>query len=352
MLRGMRGIVILAVLFAAGSARAQPVSYELHGDVQLGHKPVLEIRAVQPVTDLRLELTRDDGKHFAVQHGALGKNQAVMLPIGDGAAGRTTYQGTLSAKLAGEPARWSGDLTLETLVRAPIKVSYDIDHLDLDNHVLQFKLSRPAGTAELTVIGEDGKDLGTGSATYKKEPPDTWLAISWTQPAGARVMTMKLHVIAADGLATDLELVPWSVAIEHEDVNFAVNSTVIDPGEDAKLDAGLARITEIAKRSERFVKMKLYVAGHTDTVGTSASNRKLSLGRARAIATYFRHNGLGLPIVFAGFGEDVPKVKTPDETDEPRNRRVDYVLAPAAGPPPFRGPYLKARAEWKQLADR
>jgi outer membrane protein OmpA-like peptidoglycan-associated protein len=348
----MHGIVILIVLFVAGSARAQPVGYQLHGDVQVGHKPMLEITAAQPLTDLRLELDRDDGKHFAVQHRSLAKHQAVMLPVGDGAAGKAVYKGTLSARVAGEPERWSGDLALETLVRAPIKVSYDIDHLDLDHHVLQFKLSRPAGTAALTVVGEDGKDLGTGAATYQKEPPDTWLSISWTQPADTRVMLMKLHVVAADGLTTDLELVPWSVAVEHEDVNFAANSAVIEPGEEAKLDAGLAKITEIVKRSERFLKMRLYVAGHTDTVGTTASNRKLSLARARAIAAYFRGKGLALPIAFAGFGEEVLKVKTADETDERGNRRVDYVLGPAAAPPPFKGSYLKARADWKQLPDR
>ena len=36
----------------------------------------------------------------------------------------------------------------------------------------------------------------------------------------------------------------------------------------------------------------------------------------------------------AGFGEDQPAVATPDETDEPANRRADYVLKvepPSAG---------------------
>src|SRR5262245_24443065 len=82
--------------------------------------------------------------------------------------------------------------------RAPFKVSYDAAHLDLDKRVLQFKMSKPAGTAELSVIGEDGNDLGTGSATYNKEPPGTWLSISWTQPPNTRVMMMKLRVVAAD----------------------------------------------------------------------------------------------------------------------------------------------------------
>ncbi|TMQ03581.1 MAG: OmpA family protein [Deltaproteobacteria bacterium] len=234
-------------------------------------------------------------------------------------------------------------------MRAPFHVSYDLDHLDLDGHVLQFQVSRPVASAELVAIGEDGKELGSGTAAYHDERPGTWLSVSWTQPAGARVLMLKLRVTAGDGKVTNVELTPWSVAVEHEDVNFATNSYVIEPGEDAKLDASLAKIGEIVKRSEKFVKMQLYVAGHTDTVGPSAKNRTLSLDRARAIAAYFRRKGLALPIAFAGFGEDVLKLKTPDETDERRNRRADYVIAPRGAPPPFRGPYLKAHATWKQL---
>jgi len=234
-------------------------------------------------------------------------------------------------------------------VRAPFHVSYDAEHLDLDGHVLQFKMSRPAGSAELVAVGEDGKQLGTGAASYQREPPGTWLSVSWTQPDGARVLRLELRAVAADGLVTRVELTPWSVAIDHEDVNFATGSAAIEAGEDAKLDASLDKIGEVVKRSEKFVKMQLYVAGHTDTVGPGAKNLALSLGRARAIAAYFRRKGLALPIAFAGFGEQVLRVKTPDETDERANRRADYVIAPRGAPPPFKGPYLKARATWKQL---
>jgi outer membrane protein OmpA-like peptidoglycan-associated protein len=96
------------------------------------------------------------------------------------------------------------------------------------------------------------------------------------------------------------------------------------------------------------MKMKLYIAGHTDTVGDSPKNRKLALDRAVAIARYFKKQGIAIPIAVAGFGEDVLKVKTADNTDERGNRRADYVLGPAAGAPPFKGPYLKTRADWKQ----
>ena len=345
----MRWLVLVVALLVAGPAQAQPVSFELRGEVALGQKPALKITAVRPVTDLRVELDRDDGKRFTLRHAALAKGQAVTLAIGDGAAGKASYKGTLSVQLAGERQRWSDELIFDTMVRAPLKVTYDADHLDLDKRVLQFQVSRPAGRAELVVIGEDGTQLGTGAATYQQEPPGTWLPITWTQPAATRVLMLKLRVVTADGQASNVELIPWSVTIDHEDVTFAVDRAVIEPGEDAKLDASLAKITAIVQRTERFVKMRLYVAGHTDTVGTSAKNRKLSLERARAIAGYFRRKGLALPIAFAGFGEDVLKVKTPDGTDERANRRVDYVLGPAGAPPPFKGPYLKVRADWKQL---
>ncbi|MBC7973624.1 MAG: OmpA family protein [Myxococcales bacterium] len=235
---------------------------------------------------------------------------------------------------------------------APIKVGYDFEHLDLANRVLQFKPSRAVASATIRAIGEDGSELGTGEATYDRVPAGGWLAITWTQPADTRVMMLRLRVAAADGAATNVEFVPWSVEIAHDDVNFASDSAVIEPGETAKLDASLAQIEDTVKRAGRFMKLRLYIAGHTDTVGSAAKNRTLSLARAVAIGSYLRRKGIALPIVVAGFGEDVLKARTPDNTDERINRRADYVLGPAAGAPPFRGPYLKARASWKTLPAR
>ncbi|HVK89401.1 MAG TPA: OmpA family protein [Kofleriaceae bacterium] len=344
----MRWFFIIAMMLAAGAAAAQPVSFQLKGDVPQGQKPQIRITAVTKVTDVRIELDRDDGKHFTHKHGSLAKGGVVTLSIGDGAAGKASYKGTISARIVGGD-RWSDALIFDTLVRAPLKVSYDAAHLDLDKRVLQFKLSRPAGKASLVVIGDDGKELGRGAATYNKEPANTWLSVTWTQPPGTRVMMLKLEATSADGITSNVELIPWSVTVDHEDVNFATDSAVIEASEAPKLDASLAKIDEVVKRSQKFVKMRLYIAGHTDTVGNNAKNRKLSLDRARSIAAYFRKQGLALPIAFEGFGEEVLKVKTPDNTDERANRRVDYVIGPLGGTPPFGGAYLKAKAAWKEL---
>ncbi len=339
--------IALVLVVTAASAVAQPVSYRLRGEVPLGQKPQIEVSAAESVSDLAIELDRSDGKHFSLKQRSLAKGKAVVLGIGDGAAGKASYKGTISAKPA-SGAAWKSDLSFDTLVATPIKVSYDAAHLDLDKRVLQFKVSRAIDKADIVAIGEDGTELGKGTATFRDAGAD-WLSVSWTQPANTRVMMLKLRVAASDGVATNVELVPWSVEIAHEDVSFSTDSAVIEPGEDKKLDASLVKINDVVARGEKFMKMKLYVAGHTDTVGSPAKNRTLSSNRAAAIAAYFRKKGLAIPIAVAGFGEDVLKVKTADSTDERANRRVDYVIGPANGAPPFGGAYLKAKVTWKQL---
>ena len=351
MLGHMRGLWVLApalvVVLAAGPAAAQPLSFQLKADVPAGQKPMLRIRADQTIKDLRLELERDDGKQFTNRRATLARGQTVTFPIGDGSAGRARYTGTISARVGDR--EWSHELSFETLVRGSLAISYDLDHLHLDRCVLEFKVSQPAASAELEVFGEDGAKIGSGSARYSGEPAGKWLPIKWRQPRGKRVMKMRLRVVADNGLASTVELIPWSVTVDHEDVNFPTGSAEIRPSEHAKLDASLVKIRGIIKRSGRFIKMKLYVAGHTDTVGSAADNRRLSRDRAHAIARYFRRKGLSIPIAVAGFGEHVQAVKTPDNTDSATNRRADYVLGPAGGAPPFSGAYRQVNAAWKQL---
>jgi outer membrane protein OmpA-like peptidoglycan-associated protein len=341
-------IVLLGCLLATATAAAQPVGYRIVGDVRVGDRPSITITAARDLGDLAIDLTGDRGQRVVSRRAALARGQTWKVPIGDGAAGRVTYKGTLTAQAADLPA-WTVELAFDTLVRAPIKIGYDAAHLDLAKRTLQFTLSRKAGTASITALGEDGAVLGAGRASYAGDPPGTWLSIQWTQPEHARVLMLKLDAVAADGLAASVELVPWSVEVAHEDVGFPTDSAVIEPAEATKLDASLAKIREIVGRTEKVVKLKLYVAGHTDTVGPAAKNRGLSLARARAIAGYFRARGLALPIAVAGFGEEVLRVATPDNTDERANRRADYVIGPVSGQPPFTGPYLRARAAWAPL---
>jgi outer membrane protein OmpA-like peptidoglycan-associated protein len=146
---------------------------------------------------------------------------------------------------------------------------------------------------------------------------------------------MVLRVHGASDSWSEVELVPWSVDIPHEDVVFASGSADIPPGETHKLDAAYDRILAAIREHGSDMSARLYVLGHTDTVGSAADNAALSQRRATSIARHFRtRGGITLPIVARGFGETMLAVRTPDSTDEPRNRRAQYILAaqpPVAG---------------------
>jgi outer membrane protein OmpA-like peptidoglycan-associated protein len=65
------------------------------------------------------------------------------------------------------------------------------------------------------------------------------------------------------------------------------------------------------------------VVGYTDTVGTQDVNQRLSQQRAAAIRDRLARDGVAMgAISIAGRGKLDPDVKTADQVDEPRNRRV------------------------------
>jgi outer membrane protein OmpA-like peptidoglycan-associated protein len=130
-----------------------------------------------------------------------------------------------------------------------------------------------------------------------------------------------------DGAYVGMALLPWSISIPHEEVTFATDSAAIAPTEAPKLEASYKLITDALVKYRELGAIKLFIAGRTDSVGNAGYNLKLSQRRAQAIAGWFRKRGLKVPVLFEGFGEQALQVPTPDETDEPRNRRVDYFLA-------------------------
>ena len=72
---------------------------------------------------------------------------------------------------------------------------------------------------------------------------------------------------------------------------------------------------------------EVLVVGHTDTAGDPASNRTLGLNRAAAVRGLLVNAGLDAALVdVVSHGESVLLVVTPDDTPEPRNRRVEITV--------------------------
>ena len=101
--------------------------------------------------------------------------------------------------------------------------------------------------------------------------------------------------------------------------------------------SGSARLTPQAERtlntlgralaSPELLPFRFRIEGHTDTTGSRAMNQALSEERAAVVRDFLvqRHGISPQRLVAVGFGEDQLLVATPDETPEPRNRRVQVV---------------------------
>jgi outer membrane protein OmpA-like peptidoglycan-associated protein len=85
----------------------------------------------------------------------------------------------------------------------------------------------------------------------------------------------------------------------------------------------IALLAEVAKRQA----VEVQVTGHTDRVGSVATNDRLALDRAQAVRDMLLQRGLHASFIRAvGRGEREPLVPTPDEQPEPRNRRVEVIV--------------------------
>jgi outer membrane protein OmpA-like peptidoglycan-associated protein len=88
-----------------------------------------------------------------------------------------------------------------------------------------------------------------------------------------------------------------------------------------------ALIPEILGTVKKHAVQDVVVIGHTDTMGTQQANYELGLKRAMTVRNILVKAGLsGSTIDVTSVGELDPLVKTPDETPEPRNRRVDIAV--------------------------
>lgn len=105
-------------------------------------------------------------------------------------------------------------------------------------------------------------------------------------------------------------------------VTFATGSYSISPAFQATLD-------RVAQSLRDYPNSLIDVYGHTDTVGTTASNQRLSEERARAVANYLIGRGVSSSrIRWQGFGETQLKIATADGVNEPLNRRVEIKIVP------------------------
>jgi outer membrane protein OmpA-like peptidoglycan-associated protein len=107
--------------------------------------------------------------------------------------------------------------------------------------------------------------------------------------------------------------------VEGVSVQFVTGSAALTPEARAVLDRTLDCLKD----------GRYEVDGHTDNVGNSAANQKLSEARANAVVQYFRSKGFDAKRLTAvGFGETRPIADNATSDGRARNRRIAIMRMP------------------------
>jgi outer membrane protein OmpA-like peptidoglycan-associated protein len=329
-----RSLLLFGLVLLAGVLGRSPVVRAEGPDPRLGLElrsvvsgttlPAIVIQPQEALKQLAVALTRKDGESRKLASGPVAAGQRKELTI-DQPNGKFAYEAEFTATwMTGEPSTFR--MAFELTRVGKLELFITPEDVDLDKRTMRFRLSNPAASAELTIVGTDQKPIDVVTTDLQGAAAGTPLSVTWSEPK-ADILYMDLKVTDVAGFWKGVRLSPFSVSIPHDDVKFDTDRADIKPSEEPKLDASLKLIREALDKHGKLLQVKLFVAGYTDTVGNKEHNQRLSDARARSIAGWFRAKGLKIPVSYQGFGEDALAKPTPDETPEPANRRALYLLA-------------------------
>jgi outer membrane protein OmpA-like peptidoglycan-associated protein len=102
---------------------------------------------------------------------------------------------------------------------------------------------------------------------------------------------------------------------------------LFDTGKTSLKPGAKSTLSKIAKQLQTDPSLKIAVEGHTDNVGSTATNQSLSEKRANAVRDYLVSAGIsGDHIIATGKGEESPIVTNKTAAGRQQNRRVELVI--------------------------
>jgi flagellar motor protein MotB len=185
----------------------------------------------------------------------------------------------------------------------------------------------PSGASLDDAFGNYGEDTRYLAAKLARAEGDVYVAL-WVYDSGFDIKTF-LTVVEAKPMETGLVTV--NAAALAGDItrtgHAAVYGIYFDTGKaDVKPESD-ATLNEIAKLLQQDPSLKLYVVGHTDNVGTLASNMDLSRRRALAVTQVLttKHGVAAARLSPQGDGPTAPVASNDSEEGRAKNRRVELV---------------------------
>lgn len=111
-------------------------------------------------------------------------------------------------------------------------------------------------------------------------------------------------------------------------IDYAAKNIYFATGKYVLLSRSFAGLKEVAEIMKNDAALKMSIEGHTDNVGSDASNQKLSENRANAVRNYLVRQGVSeSQLTVTGFGETQPVADNKTAAGREKNRRVELKLS-------------------------
>lgn len=92
-------------------------------------------------------------------------------------------------------------------------------------------------------------------------------------------------------------------------------------------DEAKANLDKLVVVLNSYSDTNIEIQGHTDSKGSEAYNKDLSLQRTRKVSYYLTDKGINSGrLTVKGFGETVPKYENDSENGRAQNRRVEFLI--------------------------
>lgn len=112
-----------------------------------------------------------------------------------------------------------------------------------------------------------------------------------------------------------------------EGAAIVLNNIFFETGKSTLLPQSFSELDKVATFIKENNISKIEISGHTDNIGNSAYNQKLSEGRAKAVVDYLVSQEVGEDVLtFVGYGQDRPVDTNKTEAGRANNRRVEFFL--------------------------
>jgi|CXWL01.1.fsa_nt_gi outer membrane protein OmpA-like peptidoglycan-associated protein len=169
------------------------------------------------------------------------------------------------------------------------------------------------------------KDMDPGETTLKVSAngKDVWIKVEpdiWSAPTQSYV----LSIVEVEAMAQVISANAMLDALNKD--GFIALYVNFDTGKSALKADGEATVNEIVAMLKGAAGLKISIEGHTDNVGTAASNLTLSNARAKAVMDAIVKGGIAANRLSSkGLGQTTPIADNRTDDGKAKNRRVELV---------------------------